>query len=121
MSNLRFQWHQAHRIFPVVYQEALLIANDKIPTTTFAMRIARRLRLAGQTANTVDGNKIVMAEVAAILVTRQLPQTERDSLTKFLATNRLQLGYIVQIADPPVWGCVQISSTSFSALETISK
>lgn len=113
MSDLPVLWHRAHRAFPVLYQEAMLIADDKISIPTFSTRIARRLRLAGEKANTIDGNKIIITDVAAILITRNKLNKERQNLAEFLTKNRLQLGYIIQLAEIPIWGCVQISSKSF--------
>lgn len=113
MSEISLVWHRAHRIFPVIYQEAMLSADDQIPITTFSSRIARRLRLAGHRASVIDGNKILIADVAVILSTRNSLDAERQSLLAYLARNHLHLGYMIQVADIPVWSCVQISSTQF--------
>lgn len=113
MSEISLVWHRAHRAFPVIYQEAMLNANDTISISAFSSRIARRLRLAGHRASVIDRNKVLIADIAVILSTRNNLDVEQKSLREFLATNHLHLGYIIQVTEIPSWSCVQISSTQF--------
>ncbi len=105
MVNLLTEWEKARRVFPVIYQESMLNTDARTRPAKFAIRLARRLRFAGFPSH-AEQNMVVVEHLTIIWITQKNVAEEKSRLDTLLQQQGLFVGYVVKVAESPVWDMV---------------